>query len=99
MIALFLVFFLFGILAFVTADKPDGLRYKGLAQKALGKEVIPFVHRLLGILLMLSAAVGSIWYFFFPPFSNKTFFWGYLLSTLLCFLISDGIALLRFKGK
>lgn len=99
MIALFLIFFLLGLLAFVTADKPDGLRYKGLAQKLMGKQVIPFVHRLLGALVMLSAAVGSIWYFFFPPLSQQTFFWGYLLATLLCFLVSDGLALLRFKRK
>lgn len=99
MIALFFVFFLFGLLAFITADKADGLRYKGLAQKLLGKQVVPFVHRVLGILLMISGAVGSIWYFFFPPLSDKTFFWGYLLGTLLCFLISDGVALARFKRK
>ncbi|WP_368252428.1 hypothetical protein [Enterococcus sp. 2201sp1_2201st1_B8_2201SCRN_220225] len=99
MIAIFLIFFGLGLWAYLSGGKSESIRYKGLAQKALGKQVVPFVHRILGILLMVTAAIGGIYYQFFNSFSQQTFFWGYLLITLLCFLISDLVAVARFKNN
>lgn len=97
MIAIFVIFFGLGALACFFAEKSGGISYKGLAQKALGKRVAPFVNRLLGILVMATAVIGGIWYQFFNVFPQKTFFWGYLLVTLVCFLLSDLVAIARFK--